>query len=179
MVFILTSTFVYFTKFKETLSIPVRTKLDISIICFCCIKRVRIMVFNATFNNISDISWRSVLLVEKSLKIYHKCCIEYTSPWVEFELITFVMIGNSTDCIGSCISNYHTMKITTAFYYIKNSEDLRWNMHVNISFKLYPLFSRSHTQVHIWHITFILDRLLFNITWAVFNLYSLRLTNKK
>ena len=56
MVFILTSTFVYFTKFKETLSIPVRTKLDISIICFCCIKRVRIMVFNATFNNISDIS---------------------------------------------------------------------------------------------------------------------------
>jgi len=27
---------------------------------------VRIMVFNATFNNISVISWRSVLLVEKN-----------------------------------------------------------------------------------------------------------------
>jgi len=26
---------------------------------------VRVMVFNATFNNISVISWRSVLLVEK------------------------------------------------------------------------------------------------------------------
>jgi len=28
------------------------------------VKEVRIMVFNATFNNISVISWRSVLLVE-------------------------------------------------------------------------------------------------------------------
>ena len=27
--------------------------------------RVRVMVFNATFNNISVISWRSVLLVEE------------------------------------------------------------------------------------------------------------------
>jgi len=29
------------------------------------IRRVRVMVFNATFNNISAISWRSVLLVEE------------------------------------------------------------------------------------------------------------------
>ena len=28
--------------------------------------RVRVMVFNATFNNISAISWRSVLLVEET-----------------------------------------------------------------------------------------------------------------
>jgi hypothetical protein len=28
--------------------------------------RVRVMVFNATFSNISIISWRSVLLVEKT-----------------------------------------------------------------------------------------------------------------
>ena len=28
--------------------------------------KVRIMVFNATFNNISIISWRSVLLVEET-----------------------------------------------------------------------------------------------------------------
>jgi len=46
------------------------------------------MVFNATFNNISAISWR------------------YTSPWTGFELTTLVVIG--TDCIGSCKSNYHT-----------------------------------------------------------------------
>ena len=30
------------------------------------IRRVRVMVFNATFNNISVISWRSVLLVEET-----------------------------------------------------------------------------------------------------------------
>ena len=28
--------------------------------------RVRVMVFNATFNNISDISWQSVLLVNET-----------------------------------------------------------------------------------------------------------------
>ena len=30
------------------------------------IRRVRVMVLNATFNNISVISWRSVLLVEET-----------------------------------------------------------------------------------------------------------------
>ena len=29
--------------------------------------RVRVMVFNATFNNISVISWRSVLLMEETV----------------------------------------------------------------------------------------------------------------
>ena len=48
------------------------------------------MVFNATFNNISVISWRSVL----------------------FEPTTSVIIG--TDCIGSCKSNYHVITDTTA-----------------------------------------------------------------
>jgi hypothetical protein len=52
------------------------------------------MVFNATFNNISVISWRSVLLVEETgvavenhrpaashcQSLSHKCFIEYTSP---------------------------------------------------------------------------------------------------
>ena len=65
------------------------------------------MVFNATFNNISVISWQSVLLVEKTKdlsqvtdKLYH---IEYTSPWTEFELTMLVMIV--TDCIDSYKSN--------------------------------------------------------------------------
>jgi hypothetical protein len=33
-------------------------------------------------------------------------CIEYTSPWTGFELTTLVV--TSTDCIGSCKSNYNT-----------------------------------------------------------------------
>ena len=66
-----------------------------------------------TFNNISVISWRSVLLVEETTdlsqvtdKLYH--IILYTSTWSKFELTTSTVIG--TDCIGSCKSNYHTIK---------------------------------------------------------------------
>jgi hypothetical protein len=72
------------------------------------------MVFNATFNNISVISWRSVLLVEKSE--YQKNTTElpqvtdkldhivlYDSPWAGIELSTSVVIG--PDCIGCCKSN--------------------------------------------------------------------------
>jgi hypothetical protein len=53
------------------------------------------MVFNATFNNISIISWWSVLMVEysrkpptcyKSLTNITLSCIEYTSPCMGFEI---------------------------------------------------------------------------------------------
>jgi len=54
------------------------------------------MVFNATFNNISVISWWSVLLVE-----------ETGGPG---EML--VVIG--TDCTNSCKSNYHTITSTAA-----------------------------------------------------------------
>ena len=64
------------------------------------------LVFNTTFNNISVISWRSVLLVEET------GVTEYTSPWTGFELTTLVVIG--TDCTDSCKSNYHMVTITTA-----------------------------------------------------------------
>ena len=57
------------------------------------------MVFNATFNNISVISWRSVLLVEETTdlsqvtdKFDHICYIEYTLPWTGFELTDLVVI---------------------------------------------------------------------------------------
>jgi len=82
------------------------------------------MVFNATFNNISVISWRSVLLVEETEgpAENHRPVTShwqtlsyimlYTSPWSRFELTTSVVIG--TDCIGSCKSNYHTITATTS-----------------------------------------------------------------
>jgi hypothetical protein len=61
-----------------------------------------LVVFNATFNNISVISRPSVLLVEetgepgKNLsqvidELYH--IMLYTSPWSRFELKTSVVIG--------------------------------------------------------------------------------------
>jgi hypothetical protein len=51
------------------------------------LKGVRIMMFNATFNNISAISWRSLLLVKETevprenlsqVTDFITCCIEYT-----------------------------------------------------------------------------------------------------
>jgi hypothetical protein len=73
------------------------------------------MVLNATFNNISAISWRLVLLVEETGvsvidKLYH--ILLYTSPWAGFELTTSVVLG--TNCIGSCKSHYHTITVATS-----------------------------------------------------------------
>ena len=96
--------------------------------------RVRVVVLNAIFNNISAISWRSVLLVEKIgipgenhrpaashwQTLSHKV-VEYTSPWARFELTTSVAIG--TDCICRCKSNYYTITTTTAPSFLFNVQD--------------------------------------------------------
>jgi hypothetical protein len=78
---------------------------------------VGFMVFNATFNYISAISWWSVPR-RKPPRFITQCCIEYTSPWRGFELTTLVVIG--TDCTCSCKSNYHTITTTTAPYIVTN-----------------------------------------------------------
>ena len=88
---------------------------------------VCLMVFNATFNNISVISCQSVLLMEETGepgenhdlsqvtdKPYH--IMFYTSPWSSFELTTSVVVG--TDCIYSCKCNYHAITAMTAPVYL-------------------------------------------------------------
>jgi hypothetical protein len=82
------------------------------------------MLFNATFNIISAISWWPVLLVEETgvpLENHGpvtscwqtlSCLYRVHLTWAGFKLTTLVVIG--TDCIGSCKSNYHTIATTAA-----------------------------------------------------------------
>ena len=79
--------------------------------------KVRVMVFNVTFNNISVISWQSVLLAEEiriSGENYQPVTGHWQNDimlyqvhlaWAGFQLTTLVVIG--TDCTGTCKSNYH------------------------------------------------------------------------
>jgi hypothetical protein len=41
-------------------------RLFISLLCYQCLRFDLILVFNATFSNISAISWRPVLVVEEA-----------------------------------------------------------------------------------------------------------------
>jgi hypothetical protein len=71
------------------------------------------MVSNVTFNNISVISWWSLLMVEETRvpdKLHH--IMLYRLHLVMKGVRTHNIRG--TDCTGSCKSNYHTITTTTA-----------------------------------------------------------------
>ena len=83
------------------------------------------MVFNVIFNNISAISWQSVLLMEDTgvpgeshlpaashwQTVSHKIVYRVHLAWAIFKLTTLVVIG--IDSIGNYKSNYHTITTTT------------------------------------------------------------------
>jgi hypothetical protein len=73
-----------------------------------------VIVFNATFNNISVISWRSFSLVQETADLPQVTEKLYTlshnavssTPRLNGIRTHWYVIG--TDCIDSCKSNYHT-----------------------------------------------------------------------
>ena len=93
----------------------VETKYLLTGVCyiyFNILSGIGIMVFNATFNNISAILWQSVLLVEETrvpVENYRLAASHWQTlshnvvhlAWAGFKLATLVVIG--TDCISSCI----------------------------------------------------------------------------
>jgi hypothetical protein len=75
----------------------------------------RSMLFNATFSNISAISWLSVVLVEETE--YREKTTDLSQVTDKHYRINLTMNGIRTsvivtDCTGSCKSNYHTTTTT-------------------------------------------------------------------
>jgi hypothetical protein len=109
---------------------------------FCCL-----MVFNVTFNNISAISWRSVLLVEETggPGENHR---PVASHWqtLSHNVVHLALIEIGTDCIGSCKSNYHAIMATTAPC-VHGWETAKFVISIVIH---HPLSMRVHLPLHHW-----------------------------
>jgi hypothetical protein len=125
-----------------------------------------LMVFNATFNNISVISWWSVLLVEENWrpgennlsqltdKLYH--IMLYTSSWSKLAITISVVIG--TDCIGSCKSNYHTITAVTP---LKAFSIAKCRSHSFVLFYLWNVYNASQKSYILLLYSFQLTMMLF------------------
>jgi hypothetical protein len=119
-------------------------------------------VLNATFNNFSVISWRSVLLVEKTgvLGESHRPVASHWQnlTWAGYELTILVVIG--TDCAGSCKSNYHTIT-TSLIQQIKTC----WSINNNFRFLYIPSGISVLLQSYLGYAVLFSGQLPFSVVW--------------
>ena len=100
-----------FRTLKQQIQMPIvwcMTRRDLSVIRECHGHFGWLMVFSATFNNISVISWRSVLLMEERPKIKYVCL--RCRPTLSFQppTLTFFIGNYSTLIFASDPINFYT-----------------------------------------------------------------------
>ena len=120
--------------------------------------RVSAMRLTVTFNNISAISWRSVLLVEETRRLgetYQRATIHLQTLSHNVVSSTHRLSGIrahsfsviSTDWISSCMCNYHTIMVPfpyyNSMYYIQRENYSFYFFQTSLSFSMTSLNQAS------------------------------------
>jgi len=99
-------------------------------------------VFNATFNNISVISWWSILLMEETRGPgeNHQLVASY---WQNVVLGTPCLIRIQIDCIGGYKTNYHTITNTTAPQVLREKNKCNYTQNNVVHRNFLNIYKRS------------------------------------
>jgi hypothetical protein len=108
-----------------------------------------VMMFNATFNNISVISWWSVLLVAKENHRPAASHWQTLSHNVVSNTLNHKWDSIDTDCIGSYKSKYHTITTTTAHWEIEMGNQINVGMchYVSVSLDWFIVFNATFSNI--------------------------------
>ena len=156
----------------------------------CYRLRFGFMVFNVTFNNISVISWRLVLLMEET-GVPGKNHRPALCHWQTLSHNVSSTPGLSgicthTDCIGSCTYNYHTIMTTRVpqrfFMFPAHIHAIGFSSK-HRSFKFPPsqiyFMLTYHRNVSNWSIIYILGCILPDMFYIATSQTTLRLLHHK